>query len=108
MELGAVPIINENDTVSVEELQTTFGDNDRLAAIVTNLIQAPLLVLLSDVEGLLRRQSLRSGQPADLHRRSARRVRFAAWSATRPGNSARGAWPASSTPPAWPRGRAKT
>lgn len=52
MEYAAVPIINENDTVSVEELQTTFGDNDRLAAIVTNLIQAPLLVLLSDVDGL--------------------------------------------------------
>jgi glutamate 5-kinase len=52
MELGAIPIINENDTVSVDELRTTFGDNDRLAAIVTNLIRAPLLVLLSDVEGL--------------------------------------------------------
>lgn len=52
LEYGAVPIINENDTISVDELQTTFGDNDRLAAIVTNLIQAPLLVLLSDVEGL--------------------------------------------------------
>jgi glutamate 5-kinase len=52
MEYGTVPIINENDTVSVDELQTTFGDNDQLAAIVTNLIQAPLLVLLSDVEGL--------------------------------------------------------
>jgi glutamate 5-kinase len=52
LELGAIPIINENDTVSVEELRTTFGDNDRLAAIVTNLIRAPLLVLLSDVEGL--------------------------------------------------------
>jgi glutamate 5-kinase len=51
-ELGAVPIINENDTVSVEELKTTFGDNDRLAAMVTNLIRAPLLVLLSDVDGL--------------------------------------------------------
>jgi glutamate 5-kinase len=51
-EFGAVPIINENDTVSVEELMTTFGDNDRLAAMVTNLIRAPLLVLLSDVEGL--------------------------------------------------------
>ena len=51
-DLGAVPIINENDTVAVEELQTTFGDNDHLAAIVTNLIQAPLLVLLSDVDGL--------------------------------------------------------
>jgi glutamate 5-kinase len=52
LDFGAVPIINENDTVSVEELHTTFGDNDRLAAIVTNLIRAPLLVLLSDVDGL--------------------------------------------------------
>jgi len=52
LEFGGVPIINENDTVAVDELQNTFGDNDRLAAIVTNLIQAPLLVLLSDVEGL--------------------------------------------------------
>ncbi|MBN2217190.1 MAG: glutamate 5-kinase [Pirellulales bacterium] len=52
LELGAIPIINENDTLSVDELRTTFGDNDRLAAIVTNLIRAPLLVLLSDVEGL--------------------------------------------------------
>jgi glutamate 5-kinase len=49
---GAVPIINENDTVSVEELQISFGDNDRLAALVTNLLRAPLLVLLSDVEGV--------------------------------------------------------
>jgi len=52
LEYGAVPIINENDTVSTEELETTFGDNDRLAAMVTNLIRAPLLVLLSDVMGL--------------------------------------------------------
>lgn len=52
LEFGATPIINENDTVSVEELQTTFGDNDRLAAMVTNLLRAPLLVLLSDVDGL--------------------------------------------------------
>jgi glutamate 5-kinase len=59
LELGAVPIINENDTVAVEELQTTFGDNDRLAAMVTNLIRAPLLVLLSDVDGLF------DGDPRD-------------------------------------------
>lgn len=51
-EYGAVPIINENDTVAVEELQTTFGDNDHLAALVTNLLRAPLLVILSDVAGL--------------------------------------------------------
>src|SRR6185312_11901273 len=52
LDFGAVPIINENDTVSVEELQTTFGDNDRLAAMVANLLRAPLLVVLSDIEGL--------------------------------------------------------
>ncbi|MCA9146926.1 MAG: glutamate 5-kinase, partial [Planctomycetales bacterium] len=51
-QLNAVPIINENDTVAVEELATTFGDNDRLAALVTNLVRAPLLVILSDVSGL--------------------------------------------------------
>ncbi len=50
--LGAVPIVNENDTVRVDELQRSVGDNDRLAAVVTNLLRAPLLVLLSDVEGL--------------------------------------------------------
>jgi glutamate 5-kinase len=52
---GAIPIINENDTVAVDELAISFGDNDRLAALVTNLLRAPLLVLLSDVEGLFDR-----------------------------------------------------
>jgi len=52
LEFGAIPIINENDTVSVDELRTTFGDNDRLAAIVTNCVRAPLLILLSDVDGV--------------------------------------------------------
>jgi glutamate 5-kinase len=52
LDFGAVPIVNENDTVSVEELKTTFGDNDRLAAMVTNLLRAPLLIVLSDIEGL--------------------------------------------------------
>jgi glutamate 5-kinase len=46
----AVPVINENDTISVAEIR--FGDNDRLAAMVTNLLQAPLLVILSVVDGL--------------------------------------------------------
>src|ERR1700726_3302630 len=49
-EWEVLPIINENDTVSVAEIR--FGDNDHLAALVTNLLQAPLLVLLSVVEGL--------------------------------------------------------
>lgn len=51
LKLGVVPIINENDTVSIEELR--FGDNDQLAAMVCTLVGADLLVLLSDVEGVL-------------------------------------------------------
>jgi len=50
-DLGAVPIINENDTVSVEEIR--FGDNDILAALVTNSLRADMLVILSVVDGLL-------------------------------------------------------
>jgi len=49
-EWGVLPIINENDTVSVAEIR--FGDNDHLAAMVTNLLQAPLLILLTNVDGL--------------------------------------------------------
>ncbi len=52
LDYGVVPILNENDTVAVDELVVTFGDNDRLAALVTNLLCAPLLVILSDVDGL--------------------------------------------------------
>ncbi len=51
LEAGAVPILNENDSVSVEEIK--FGDNDQLSAMVAPLVDAELLVLLSDVEGLL-------------------------------------------------------
>jgi glutamate 5-kinase len=60
-EYGALPIINENDTVRVDELQRNVGDNDRLAAMVTNLLRAPLLILLSDVEGLYDRHPLTAG-----------------------------------------------
>lgn len=49
---GAIAIINENDSVAVGELMTTFGDNDRLAASVAGLLSKALLVILSDVEGL--------------------------------------------------------
>lgn len=50
VEYKTIPIINENDTVAVEEIR--FGDNDNLAALVTHLVDAQLLVLLSDVDGL--------------------------------------------------------
>jgi glutamate 5-kinase len=48
--LGAVPVINENDTVATEEIR--FGDNDTLAALVANLVEAELLVILTDQKGL--------------------------------------------------------
>jgi glutamate 5-kinase len=47
---GVIPIINENDTVVVEEIK--FGDNDNLSALVTNLVNADLLIILSDIDGL--------------------------------------------------------
>ena len=50
LSLGVIPVVNENDTVATEELR--FGDNDTLAALVANLIEADLLVLLTDQEGL--------------------------------------------------------
>src|SRR5437868_4757457 len=50
LEWDCLPVINENDTVSVAEIR--FGDNDHLAAMVTNLLQAPVLVLLTNVDGL--------------------------------------------------------
>lgn len=46
----AIPVINENDTVSVDEIK--FGDNDKLSALVANLVHADLLIILSDVDGL--------------------------------------------------------
>lgn len=49
-ELGVVPIVNENDTVSTYEMQ--FGDNDTLSALVASLVDADLLILLSDIDGL--------------------------------------------------------
>ena len=51
LSLGVVPVINENDTVATDEIR--FGDNDTLAALVTNLIEADLLIILTDVEGLM-------------------------------------------------------
>jgi glutamate 5-kinase len=50
LELGCVPVVNENDTVATQEIR--YGDNDRLAALVANLVGAELLVMLSDVEGV--------------------------------------------------------
>jgi len=50
LDFGAVPVINENDSVATDEIR--FGDNDTLAAMVTNLLQADLLIILTDIDGL--------------------------------------------------------
>src|SRR2546430_2067353 len=59
LSLGVVPIVNENDTVATEEIR--FGDNDRLAALVTHLVRADGLVLLSDVDGVYDADPSRGG-----------------------------------------------
>lgn len=53
MGLGVIPIINENDTVAIDEIR--FGDNDTLGALVTNLVEADVLVILTDQQGLFER-----------------------------------------------------
>ena len=52
LELGVVPLLNENDVVAVDEIGSVFGDNDRLSALVANLVDAELLLILTDIDGL--------------------------------------------------------
>ena len=52
LESGVVPIINENDPICVHEIEATFGDNDKLSAMVASKVEAELLILLSDIDGL--------------------------------------------------------
>ncbi len=60
LKLGVVPIVNENDTVSTEEIR--FGDNDNLSANIVSLVEADLLIILTDVDGLYREPPV-SGRP---------------------------------------------
>ena len=57
--VGAVPILNENDSVSTDEIGTAFGDNDRLSALVASKIDADLLIMLSDIDALYDRDPRR-------------------------------------------------
>jgi len=75
LELGAVPIINENDAIATEELALTtagprpvFGDNDRLSALVATKLEADLLVLLTDVPGLFDKDPRRHSDARLIHR----------------------------------------
>ncbi|MBE0524081.1 MAG: glutamate 5-kinase [Methanosarcinales archaeon] len=52
MEAGVIPVINENDPICVHEIEATFGDNDKLSAMVASKVDAELLIMLSDIDGL--------------------------------------------------------
>ena len=70
LELKVLPIINENDSVSVRELEGAFGDNDELSALVARAVKADWLILLSDVEGFYRQ----NGHPTPRLLRTVRHV----------------------------------
>ncbi|KAA0242128.1 MAG: glutamate 5-kinase [Candidatus Brocadia sp. AMX2] len=61
-QLNAIPVVNENDTISVDEIK--FGDNDALSALVTNLLNAELLIILSSVDGLYDKYPTGKGKAA--------------------------------------------
>jgi len=66
LRIGVVPIVNENDTIATEEIR--FGDNDNLAATIVNAVEADLLVILTDVEGLYARAPEPGEPPPELIR----------------------------------------
>ena len=110
LELGAVPVLNENDTLSTAELAlakgAVFGDNDRLSALVATYLRADALVLLSDVDGVYTPAPGGPGSGADPHvddattfeEAPARPWAGAAWArrSRRPSSRPERAWPPSS------------
>ena len=60
LDAGVVPIINENDPICVHEIEATFGDNDKLSAMVASKVEAELLILLSDIDGLYNKNPKRN------------------------------------------------
>ncbi len=70
IEMGALPIINENDTVSLDEMEqlNALGDNDTLAAIVATCVKADLLILLSDIDGMYTADPRKDPEAKLIHR----------------------------------------
>lgn len=68
LKLGVVPILNENDSVSTDEIGSAFGDNDKLSALVASKIDADLLIMLSDIDALYDKDPRKSddAQPIDI------------------------------------------
>ena len=67
LDIGVVPILNENDVVAVDEIGAVFGDNDRLSALVTNLVDADLLIILTDTDGLYTADPFRNPDAELIH-----------------------------------------
>ena len=105
--LGVVPIINENDTVVVDEIR--FGDNDTLGALVTNLIEADALVILTDQKGLYSADPRKDPDGAAGRARGAPATRRSKrWRAARARTSAAAACSPRCSPPSAPRAAAPT
>ncbi|QLH75269.1 MAG: glutamate 5-kinase [Methanomassiliicoccales archaeon] len=66
-DLGVVPIVNENDVIATDEIEDIFGDNDKLSALVASKIDADLLIILTDVDGLYDRNPLTDENAKLLH-----------------------------------------
>ena len=105
LDLGVVPVVNENDAVADEEIR--FGDNDRLAALVAHLVGAELLVLLTDTPGLLTADPRRDAEASLIEEvvEIDHAARAAGRRAGQRGRAA-GAWPRSWPRPRSPPGRA--
>ena len=93
LNLGVVPVVNENDTVATHEIR--FGDNDRLSALVAHLVRADALVLLSDVDSLYDGPPPRA--PSGFRRWPVRRT----WTASPSAGPARPAWAPAACRPRW-------
>ena len=98
-----MPVVNENDAIADDEIR--FGDNDRLAALVAHLVSADLLVLLTDLAGLLTADPRLDANASLIEevQRTTPSSRSVAGGRARPGVA--GAWRRSSRRPASPRGR---
>ncbi len=67
LKLGVVPVLNENDSVSTDEIGSAFGDNDKLSALVASKIDADLLIMLSDIDALYDKDPRKSEQAKAIH-----------------------------------------
>lgn len=88
LQLGVIPVVNENDTVATEEIK--FGDNDTLAALVANLVEADLLIILTDQEGLFDRDPRKFADAQLIPEVQAGDPRLEEWAAGSPGELGRG------------------